>query len=99
MPPIILPGGLVLDLHDPGAQHVQAHAKRLGLDDVQVVRATVVGQRRTYLVLDRLRPLFEHAAPDVVMTHLEEMAQAQVQHAPLAHEGAARWRRTNHDAQ
>jgi hypothetical protein len=43
---------------------VQAHADHVELDDIHVVRATVVGQRHTYLVLDRLRPVFEDAAPD-----------------------------------
>jgi hypothetical protein len=56
---------------------VQAHADHVELDDIHVVRATVVGQRHTYLVLDRLRPVFEDAAPDVVRIHLDRMAQEQ----------------------
>ncbi len=48
--------GFVLDPNDPTAQQVQAHARSLELEDVQVVRATIVGQRYTYLVLDRLPP-------------------------------------------
>ncbi len=70
-------GGIVLDPHDAGAQQVQAHADHVELDDIHVVRATVVGQRHTYLVLDRLRPVFEDAAPDVVRIHLDRMAQEQ----------------------
>ena len=76
-PPIILPGGIVLDPHDAGAQQLQTHAEHLRLEDIHVVRATVVGQRCTYLVLDRLRPVFEDATPDVVLTHLDRMAQQQ----------------------
>jgi len=75
MPPIILPGGSILDPHDAGGQHLEAHAEQLGLDDIHVVRATVVGQRGTYLVLDRLRPIFKDTAPDAVITYLEQMAQ------------------------
>lgn len=77
MPPIILPGGIVLNPHDAGAQQLQAHAEQLGLDDVQIFRAMVVGQLQTYLVLDRLRPVFEDATPDVVRTHLDRMAHEQ----------------------
>lgn len=45
MPSVILPGGIILDPHEAGAQQLQAHAERLGLDDVQIFWATVVGQR------------------------------------------------------
>lgn len=71
MAPIILPGGIVLDPHNAGAQQLQAHAERLGLDDVQGVRATVVGEGRTYLVLDKLRPVFKHPLVDDVRAYLD----------------------------
>jgi len=77
MPLTILPGGIVLDPHDVGAQQLQAHAERLGLGNIHIVRATIVGHRHTYLVLDRLRPVFEDAAPNVVAQHLDRMAHGQ----------------------
>lgn len=79
MPPIILSGGIALDPNDVLAQQLQAHAEHLNLDDVQVVRAIVVGHPHTYLVLDRLRPVFKHAAPDAVIAHLEGMANKRAQ--------------------
>jgi len=69
--PTILPGGIILDPHDPGAQQLQAHAEWLGLDDVQIMRATIVGAGRTYLVLDKLRPVFKHPLVDDVRAYLD----------------------------
>ncbi len=46
MPPTMLPSGIVLDPHDAGAQQLQAHAERLELDDIHVVRARIMGQSK-----------------------------------------------------
>ncbi len=43
---VILSGGIVLDPHDTGAQQVQAHAERLGLDRIHVFRARVMGEKQ-----------------------------------------------------
>ena len=77
MPPIILPAGIVLDLHDAGAQQLQAHAKHLGLAHIQVFRARRIGKEPTYLVVERPRPVFHHESLDVVIAHLDAMAQEQ----------------------
>lgn len=76
MPPIILPGGIVLDPHDAGAQQVQAHAEGLGLRGIQVFQARVMGAEQTYFVVEWLGPVFQHAALDAVTAHLNSMIQA-----------------------
>ena len=75
--PTILPGGIMLDRHDTGAQQLQAHAEGLGLHGIQVFRARVIGAEQTYLVMQWPRPMFKHPAVDVVTAHLDSMAQAQ----------------------
>ncbi len=75
--PTILPGGIVLDPHDTHAQQLQAHAQRLGLDTLHVMRARLVGHTPTYLVMQWPRPVFQHPSVDVVAAHLDSMAQAQ----------------------
>lgn len=62
MPPIILPGGIVLDAHDAQAQQLQAHAEQLGLDRIQVFRARIMGAEQTYLVMQWSRPVFHRPA-------------------------------------
>jgi len=52
IPPIILPGGVVLNPHEAGTQQVQAHAKHLGRGHVQVFRARRIGKEPTYLVVE-----------------------------------------------
>lgn len=47
MPPIILPGGIVLNANDADVQQLQAHVQRLGLDHVQVFRARRAGNEQT----------------------------------------------------
>jgi hypothetical protein len=44
---------------------------------VQVFRARLVGKEQTYLVMQWPHPVFEHATPDVVRTHLDCMAHEQ----------------------
>ncbi len=77
--PTILPGGIVLDPHDRHAQQLQAHAQRLGLDPLHVMRARLVGQPDTYLVMQWPRPVFQHPSAAVVAAHLDSMAQAQLE--------------------
>ncbi len=66
MPPTILSGGSVRDRNDAGAQQVQAHAQRLGLDRVQMFPARLIGKEPTYLVMQWPRPVFQQLSADAV---------------------------------
>lgn len=70
MPAIMLEGGIVLDPDNTYAQQLQRYAHALGLTHLRVVRATVVGQPSTYLVLAGAHPLFKHPALDHVQAYL-----------------------------
>lgn len=77
--PTILPGGIVLDPQDAHAQQLQAHAQRLGLDTLHVMRARLVGHAHTYLVMQWPHPVFQHPSAAVVAAHLDSMAKIQEQ--------------------
>ncbi len=72
----MLAGRIVLNPHDAGVQQVQAHAEHLGLDQVQVFRARRVGKGQTYLVVEWLDPVFQHAVLNAVTAHRNRMIQA-----------------------
>ena len=75
--PTMLAGGIVLDPNDAHAQQLQAHAQRLGLDDLHIMRARLVGHAPTYLVMQWPRPVFQHPSTAVVAAYLDTMAEAQ----------------------
>ncbi len=72
----MLSDGIILDRNDAGARQLQAHAERLGLDRVQVFRARRVGKGQTYLVVEWLDPVFQHAVLNAVTAHRNRMIQA-----------------------